>query len=124
MRILWNKNHAEVGPFKLNVYRNSRDVDNILWTWMGSTPGFTNWGGHDLVSEEVAKAAAEKFVVEQLLKFLSDLDIQQPIVVRSRLIEDVKCEDCYGTGRWGPNGSQVHQACQGSGRLPKPSVPA
>jgi hypothetical protein len=86
MNVNWKGNHAEVGPFKLNIYANQEED---LWEWQASTPGFVGkgWAAYNLASEAEARAAAEQFVVEQLMKFLDDLGIQQPIVVRAGKVE-------------------------------------
>jgi hypothetical protein len=125
MRILWEKGHAEVGPFKLNSRQfNAPEGD---WYWEASTPGYVALGAADYhcKSEAAAKAGAQAWVAEQLLKFMNDLGVQQPIVISSKLYELVKCESCYGTGRWGSNGAEEHQPCHGTGKIEKEvAVPA
>lgn len=112
MKLNWNDNHAEAGPFKLNVRRSNADGTFVVES---STPGYCGWTLWDLPTEEQAKAAAERWIEEQLVKFLVDVGINP----NTALDGTVKCEACYGTGRWGPNGAEEHGPCKGTGRLPK-----
>jgi hypothetical protein len=121
MNITWKNNVADVGPFKLLI-SNSRGYIS----WQASTPGYTDigWAGYELATEEEAKAKAQAFVEVQLLKFLNDLGVD---VWAARdphglwKLGTDKCEACYGTGRWGSNGSEVHEPCKGTGRLLRPA---
>lgn len=112
MQIKWDDRHAEVGPFKLNIW-GKEDACTVH----ASTPGVGLWMSAECKSLDEAKAAGEKWIEEQLVKFLVDVGINP----NTALDGTVKCEPCYGTGRWGSNGAEVHQPCGGTGRVPKGS---
>jgi hypothetical protein len=48
-----------------------------------------------------------------------DLTMERDVskkITDSRADGQVPCAECYGTGRWGPNGSLIHEPCHGTGK--------
>ena len=71
--------------------------------------------GHHPVEPTTDKPMPEEAFDKPCPDLTMERDVSKKIT-DSRADGQVPCAECYGTGRWGPNGSLIHEPCHGTGK--------
>ncbi len=90
MKVTWdgrNGLHAEVGPYKLNIWQMSAETPGLhaAWAWEVSVPGTCLDGGYICRTEAEAREKAEAWVLAAAQKYLADLGLS--LAMEARLLQ-------------------------------------
>jgi hypothetical protein len=117
MKVTWtgpNGYHAEVGPYKLNIWIMNVETKSLhaAWAWEVSVPGICLDGGYICRTEAEAKEKAEAWVVAAGIKFVTDLGLD--LVMEARLLKKYMdhAEAVRKLVYIGPEGHQRRSAAQ------------